>query len=100
VSKARLFAQDLAPLSGLSWGSSYALSGDASVVLVGAAGQVISGALYGGQDRALNGKVRATCILLSVALDRARSRNSLDVFTNYSICLHHEDGVANLQDAQ
>lgn len=49
--------QDPYPLSGLKWGASYAISGDASVVLVGAPGQVISGALSNGADRAIDGKV-------------------------------------------
>ncbi|BDA46915.1 hypothetical protein COCOBI_09-3680 [Coccomyxa sp. Obi] len=49
--------RDPAPLSGLRWGSSYAVSGDASVILVGAAGRVLSGAVYGGQDRGIDGKV-------------------------------------------
>ena len=50
--------QDPAPLSGLTWGSAYALSGDASTILVGASGTVISGALSGqGYDRTIDGKV-------------------------------------------
>lgn len=55
----RLVPQDPAPLSGLTWGSAFAVSGDASTVLVGAAGTVISGALSGqGSDRSIDGKVR------------------------------------------
>ena len=49
--------QDPYPLSGLKWGASLAMSGDASTILVGAPGQVVSGALTYGADRAIDGKV-------------------------------------------
>lgn len=59
-----LSLQDPFPLSGLEWGSSYAMSGDASTVLVGASGQVVSGALTYGADRAVDGKVGIALVLL------------------------------------
>lgn len=65
-------------MSGLRWGSSYAVSGDASVILVGAAGRVLSGAVYGGQDRGIDGKVVVpTIILRGVAIEIYCSRSCL-----------------------
>lgn len=80
-----VFAQDPAPLSGLRWGSSYALSGDASTILVGAAGRVLPAALYGGQqDRAINGQV----ILTSRCLLRCSSYFTSDCCPSHSYDPH------------
>ena len=59
-SKRWALVQDQNPLSGRKWGASYAMSGDASAILIGAAGQVISGALTNGIDRAIDGQVTVT----------------------------------------
>ena len=62
--------QDPYPLSGLRWGASFAISGDASVVLVGAPGQVISGALTTGVDRAIDGKVTSALLWMLYTVQR------------------------------
>ena len=64
--------QDPYPLSGLKWGASFAISGDASVVLVGAPGQVISGALTAGADRAIDGKVNFLIPIIAGEIIRKR----------------------------